>query len=65
MDQFTDHGIDHSIRIIENFNKLNEVYEWSNYEKILFTAAALIHDIGMNYRYWCSEEIDPKRICEP
>jgi len=46
---FTDHTIRHSISIINNFLKFDPIYEWSKYEKLIFSISALIHDIGMQY----------------
>lgn len=53
---YTDHGIEHSKRIITYFLQLKDLYHWSDYEKMLFAAAALIHDIGMQYKYWATVE---------
>jgi len=54
---FTDHGIKHSLRIIEFFLKFENIFKWHSYSKLIFILAALIHDIGMQYRYWCSKEL--------
>lgn len=48
-ENYTDHGIKHSISIINIFLKFDQIYEWSKYEKLIFSIAALIHDIGMQY----------------
>ncbi len=54
---FTDHSLKHSMRIIEFFFDLDGIFHWSNYSKTVFIIAALIHDIGMQYKYWCGKEI--------
>lgn len=66
--QYTDHGVNHIIRILRIFTSLDALYSWGNYEKLVFFTATLIHDIGMNYRVWCSDEMiaagfpDPKNM---
>ena len=50
--EYTNHNLDHSLKIISNFMEMEPLYSWSNYEKLLFTTAALIHDIGMQYNVW-------------
>ena len=39
---FTNHDLKHSIRILGFFEKLDTIYNWSNYEKVIFIAAALV-----------------------
>src|SRR5688500_6333290 len=52
---YTDHGFHHSERIVHHFMSLNPRYEWSDYEKVVFGIAALMHDIGMQYRSWSKQ----------
>jgi orotate phosphoribosyltransferase len=49
---YTIHGLTHSANIINFFSNLEPVYQWSNYEKLVFCMAALIHDVGMQYNSW-------------
>lgn len=49
---YTNHDTGHSYRICEFFHKFEAAYQWSKYEKLVFLAAALIHDIGMQYNSW-------------
>ena len=49
---YTDHGVNHSFRIVHLFLVFEKLYEYSLYEKLVFTIAALIHDIGMQYNIW-------------
>ncbi len=60
LENYTSHDIGHSLRIIDSFLKLNQLYEWSQYEKMLFAAAALIHDIGMQFNVWVPE-VKPRK----
>ena len=53
---YTDHGLEHSKRIIETFWKFHDLYEWVDYEKVLFSTSALIHDIGMQFNQWKPEK---------
>lgn len=57
MPHFTYHGISHSCNIVCLFMDLDGLYEWSDHEKLVFTTAALIHDIGMQYNKWSSSTI--------
>ena len=59
LNNFTDHGIGHSLAIIDYFLQLDEdIYNWSNYEKFIFAISSLIHDIGMQYNKWgCSVKL--------
>jgi orotate phosphoribosyltransferase len=52
IDFYTRHDLLHSEHIIAYFAKLDRVYGWSEYEKLVFVIAALIHDIGMQYNQW-------------
>lgn len=56
---YTNHDTKHSMRIINTFKDFEPLYEWTNYEKIIFVAASLIHDIGMQYNEW---KIDPTKF---
>jgi orotate phosphoribosyltransferase len=50
---YTNHDVDHhSMKIVRYFMDLDRPYSWSDYEKILFATAAIIHDIGMQYNKW-------------
>lgn len=49
---YTRHGLDHSYRIIGYFFALDGLYDWTPYERMLFIAAALLHDIGMQVNIW-------------
>src|ERR1035438_10453126 len=57
---YTNHDTRHSLSIIEYFLKLQELYDWSGYEKMLFAAAALIHDIGMQFNRWAPRVADSR-----
>jgi len=53
LDNYTDHGLKHSYKIIDYFLQLDKsLYEWSDYEKFVFAISSLIHDIGMQYKKW-------------
>jgi orotate phosphoribosyltransferase-like protein len=54
---FTDHGINHTIRIIKLFQQFSKIFNLDNYSICVFGIAALIHDIGMQYKYWCTDEL--------
>lgn len=51
---YTDHGLRHSAAIVQRLSKLAGLYRTpcTNYEKLLFVTAALIHDVGMQYNAW-------------
>jgi orotate phosphoribosyltransferase len=53
---YTDHGPNHSERVIAHFMKMDRVYHWSPYERLVFGGAALIHDIGMQFNSWVPEK---------
>lgn len=50
--EYTNHNLEHSLKIVNYFLELNSINKWSNYEKLLFVTASLIHDIGMQYNVW-------------
>ena len=52
LDNFTDHGLNHSIRIINYFLKFLEAYEISDKELFIFIISAFIHDYGMQLNYF-------------
>ncbi len=58
---YTVHGLAHSLNILSYFEQLGQIYiddiylpkkGWSDYEKLVFAMAALIHDVGMQYNSW-------------
>lgn len=49
---FTNHDLSHSINIIRFFKEFDQIYKWSDYEKLLFCSAAIMHDWGMQYSQW-------------
>ena len=51
---YTIHDLRHSVRIISYFMRLSGIYDWSQYETLVFVTAALIHDIGMQYNRWAT-----------
>jgi len=62
---YTEHGTEHSLRVVQHFMALNTKYEWSDYEKVVFALAALVHDIGMQYNKWGGAQTDDeRRICD-
>lgn len=52
LENYTEHGLRHSIAIIDYFLQLDSLLTWSDYEKFIFSISALIHDIGMQYNRW-------------
>lgn len=54
---FTDHGLQHSLRILSFFSKFSRLFSLDDYSKCVFGIAALIHDIGMQYKYWCTDDL--------
>ena len=56
LEMYTKHDKDHSMKLIRYFMDLNILYEWSDYEKFIFASAALLHDIGMQFNRWESEQ---------
>lgn len=58
---YTKHNLDHSGKIISYFLKVDELFKWSDYEKLIFSIAALIHDIGMQYNEWGPHEGFPDK----
>jgi orotate phosphoribosyltransferase len=58
---YTNHDTYHSRNIVAHFLDLNRLYEWSPYEKMVFAASALIHDIGMQYNRWAPHVNPPRR----
>jgi len=59
---YTDHGFNHSIAILIFFKKLDKIYTWSKFERMIFAISALIHDIGMQYNHFSSlrKDLFPK-----
>jgi len=49
LDYYTDHGIEHSERVIENLSKLLEGHSdiLNDYERFILLASAYLHDVGM------------------
>jgi len=67
LDKFTDHGIRHSYKTLENALKIADRiivrYPLNGLEKTILAVACLIHDIGMQckkYNKW--EDLDPDEI---
>jgi orotate phosphoribosyltransferase len=53
LEQYTNHDVKgHSVQIIKYFGIFQKLFEWSSYEKLIFSVAAIIHDIGMQYNRW-------------
>lgn len=48
----TSHGMEHSFDLTQKFIELDPIYNWSSYEKLIFGAASLLHDVGMNFNAW-------------
>jgi orotate phosphoribosyltransferase len=62
---YTDHSLKHSFRIIKYFMLFDPFYQWSPYERLVFGLAAIIHDIGMQYKYWANDILVEKGFPDP
>ncbi len=57
---YSNHDISHhSMKILEYFLDLEKIINpgWSDYEKLIFATATIIHDIGMQYNKWAGNLI--------
>lgn len=63
-DNFTDHSLQHSLRIIRLFEQIGPAIQpaFNDYERLVFGIAALIHDIGMQYNRWAKQAVSEAPI---
>jgi orotate phosphoribosyltransferase-like protein len=62
---YTNHDLMHSVNIISFFTQFDSTYHWSKKEKLIFAAAALVHDVGMQYNSWAPKERNLRDLILP